>query len=214
MGSMNKPSKQQRSAENVPKRSPGEFVVSKVQSLGEKRLRRLTKRAERLIERYTAKGERRETLREASAYCEAITNTLHESVVVLNASLRVVSANRSFYSAFGVNKEESIGLSIYELENRMLDIPELHRALESMVALNIPCENLEVSCKVNGKQMVMLLNGRMLPEMDRIVLAIEDITVQKEAEEELTTVREAIDYYAAEVEECREMLKNLMEHTS
>jgi PAS domain-containing protein len=44
-------------------------------------------------------------------------------LVVLDAGLRVLAANRSFYKFFKVKQKETIGNLIYDLGNRQWDIP-------------------------------------------------------------------------------------------
>ena len=52
-----------------------------------------------------------------------------QDIVVLDADLRVISANRCFYQTFKVTPEEVQGQSVYELGNRQWDIPKLREAL-------------------------------------------------------------------------------------
>lgn len=48
-------------------------------------------------------------------YAEAIVETIREPLVVLDANLRVLTANRSFYKIFHVNKKETEHKLIYKL---------------------------------------------------------------------------------------------------
>jgi two-component system, chemotaxis family, CheB/CheR fusion protein len=48
-------------------------------------------------------------LEEVRIYADRIVNTLREPLLVLDASQRIVSANRSFYRTFQVTREETEG---------------------------------------------------------------------------------------------------------
>ncbi|MFO7838109.1 MAG: PAS domain-containing protein, partial [Desulfosalsimonadaceae bacterium] len=60
---------------------------------------------------------------EAREYAESIINTVREPLIVLDNDLRVISASRSFYDAFKVKPEETLGRFIYDLGNKQWDIP-------------------------------------------------------------------------------------------
>ena len=70
-----------------------------------------------------------EALQEARLYAEAIVDTVREPLLVLDADLRVRSANRSFYETFRLSPEETVGRSLYELGDRELDVPRLRALL-------------------------------------------------------------------------------------
>jgi PAS domain-containing protein len=63
---------------------------------------------------------------------DSIVDTVREPLLVLDADLRVLRANRSFYRAFRVAPEETVGRLVYELGNRQWDIPALRRLLEEV----------------------------------------------------------------------------------
>ncbi|WIW90239.1 hypothetical protein K3M67_19510 (plasmid) [Sphingobium sp. V4] len=71
-------------------------------------------------------------LRTSHAQAQGIVDTVAEPLLVLDASLCVQAASRSFLEAFGVNSYETIGQPVYELGNRQWDIPELRRLLEEV----------------------------------------------------------------------------------
>lgn len=72
----------------------------------------------------------------ARALAEGIVDTVREPLLVLDESLRIVSASRAFYRTFQVRPEETIGRAIYELGNRQWDIPGLRELLEKVLPLN------------------------------------------------------------------------------
>src|SRR5688572_214139 len=60
-------------------------------------------------------------------------DTVRDPLLVLDGHLVVVAASRSFYHAFGVRPEETLGSSIYSLGNGQWDIPALRALLEEML---------------------------------------------------------------------------------
>ena len=56
------------------------------------------------------------------AYAQDIVDTVREPLLILDATLRVQSANRAFYQTFHVSSEETEGRLSYELGNGQWDI--------------------------------------------------------------------------------------------
>ncbi|MCL5282449.1 MAG: PAS domain S-box protein [Planctomycetes bacterium] len=127
---------------------------------------------------------------EAWRFAESVTDTIQESLLVLNQDLRVVSANQTFYRTFGVAREETMGRLIYELGNRQWDIPELRRLLEDVLPHSSSFESYEVEHDFEhiGRR-TMLLNARQIyrqsQQTQMILLAIMDITLRKEQERKI-----------------------------
>ncbi len=127
---------------------------------------------------------------EAWRFAESITDTIQESLLVLNGDLRVVSANQTFYRTFGVSREQTEGRLIYELGNHQWDIPELRKLLEDILPHSSSFENYEVEQNFEriGRR-TMLLNARQIyrqsQQTQMILLAIMDITVRKEQERKI-----------------------------
>jgi two-component system CheB/CheR fusion protein len=124
----------------------------------------------------------------AHAYAEHIISTVREPLVVLDPELRVESVNRAFYHTFGVTPADTIGRLLYDLGNRQWDTPELRRLLDEILPQNHTIDDFLVEWDFEhvGRP-IMLLNARRMPSPihGRIVLAIEDISERKRAEEAL-----------------------------
>ncbi|MFA7240687.1 MAG: chemotaxis protein CheB [Sulfuricellaceae bacterium] len=71
--------------------------------------------------------------REARELAEAIVDTLHEPLIVLDGALNVVSASRSFCRFFQVMPEDIVGQPFYTLGERQWDIPALRELLEAVL---------------------------------------------------------------------------------
>lgn len=118
---------------------------------------------------------------EAHKLAESIVDTVREPLIVLDGSLKAVSASSSFYKNFRVTKEETIGRQLYELGNRQWDIPKLRELLETILPKNQIMEGYQVEhdFPAIGKR-TMLLNARRIvgktAQTQLILLAIEDVT--------------------------------------
>ena len=122
-------------------------------------------------------------------YAQNIVDTVREPLLILDTTLRVRSANRAFYQTFHVSPEETEDRLIYELGNGQWDIPDLRTLLEDIVPKSSVFDDFELehTFPVIGRR-VMLLNARKLQaghHGELLVLAMEDVTARKRAEEAL-----------------------------
>jgi two-component system CheB/CheR fusion protein len=125
-------------------------------------------------------------VRAARDYAEGIVDTIREPLVVLDAGLRVVSANQSFYEVFQVRSEETEGRLIYELGNRQWDIPELRELLEDILPQHNSFKDFRVTHDFETiAKRAMLLNAREVHQVagreSLILLAIEEVAEGNEA---------------------------------
>src|SRR6187397_658038 len=126
---------------------------------------------------------------EIQNYAQNIVDTVREPLLILDATLRVRSANRAFYQTFHVSPVETEGRLIYELGNGQWDIPDLRTLLEDIVPKSSVFDDFELehTFPAIGRR-VMLLNARKLQaghHGELLVLAMEDVTARKQAEEAL-----------------------------
>ena len=127
---------------------------------------------------------------EAREYAESIINTVREPLIALDQDLRVVTVSRSFYEFFKVKPEETVGHLVYDLGNKQWDIPKLRELLETILPEKATFDNYEVEHDfADIGRRTMLLNARQIQRRSGkervILLAIEDITKRKRAEEQL-----------------------------
>ena len=126
-------------------------------------------------------------------YAEAVIDSLREGVLILDPDLRVETANRSFYRLFGVEPEEAVGRRVYELGNGQWDLPRLRHLFEEVLVEGAVVEDFEVAHAFERiGQRTMLLNARRLGSADRVLLVIEDVTAQREAERRLRLSEERL----------------------
>jgi PAS domain S-box-containing protein len=149
--------------------------------------------------------ERRETeraLAKALAYADDIIATLREPFVVLDADLRVKTANRSFYDSFRVSKVETENRLVYDLGNGQWDIPGLRKLLDEVLSRNQSVHDFEVehSFPALGRK-IMLLNARPFPPDSKhpelILLAVEDVSALRERADELAEAARRKDEFLA-----------------
>ena len=138
-----------------------------------------------VIEDATEQRRSRWILEHQKELAEKVVNTVREPLLVLHQDLRVQSANAAFYNAFQVEPGETEGRLLYELGNREWDTPELRRLLSEVLPANDFFEDFEVEHDFPSLgRRVMLLNARRVDHLQLILLAIEDVTERRRAEQE------------------------------
>jgi len=159
------------------------------------------------------------------AVCHNILDSFREPVLVLDAELKVIKANRPFLSTFKVKPAETEGRLIYEIANNQWDIPQLRKLLEEILPENTEFNDMEVEQSFeNIGHRVMQLNCRRIyrrpEETQLILLAIEDVTQkvmeQRNVEElveqrtvELIAAKEEAERKQATVEAAYDQIKKL-----
>lgn len=129
--------------------------------------------------------ERTRELHENEAFLSSIIQTVRESLLVLDADYKVLSANTHFLNSFKVTTEDTVGKILFELGNHQWDIEALKVLLTKILPTNNPVIDFEVEHDFPyiGKK-IMLVNAYRIEfegqYKDRILIAIEDITDKKE----------------------------------
>jgi len=120
-------------------------------------------------------------MQEARLLAESIVNTVREPLIVLNDTLKVVTASRSFYQSFQVTPEETVGRTIYELGDGQWNIPALRNLLETVLPHNYSFDDYRVEHDFPAiGHRIMLLNARSIigqtGEPQLILLAMDNVT--------------------------------------
>lgn len=129
--------------------------------------------------------ERTRELHDNEAFLSSIIQTVRESLLVLDADYKVLSANTHFLNSFKVTAEDTVGKILFELGNHQWDIEALKVLLTKILPTNNPVIDFEVEHDFPyiGKK-IMLVNAYRVEfegqYKDRILIAIEDITDKKE----------------------------------
>ncbi len=128
-----------------------------------------------------------QAVNDAKVYAEAIVATVRQPLLVLDADLRVLSANSAFYALFRVLQKDTVGSLLYNLGNEQWDIPALRTLLEEVLSKSHEVIDYEVEHEFRDiGWRSMLLNARKLVQggehAELILLAIEDTTERKKSE--------------------------------
>jgi two-component system CheB/CheR fusion protein len=92
-----------------------------------------------------------------------VVDTVPVPLLVLDGSLRVVSASRSFHDTFGTSPQASTGLHVFELAERQLAIPALRELLEGVLPRDQAFERFELDrVGPDGIARKLFLNGRRM----------------------------------------------------
>jgi len=127
-------------------------------------------------------------LKASRDYAQAIVETIGESLLVLDARLKVVQANQAFYECFETKPEVTEQRFIYDLGEGEWNIPGLRALFEEILPKDAHFRDYELThdFRTIGRK-TMRLNARRLvcdalrPEL--ILLAIDDISARAEREQ-------------------------------
>ncbi len=152
-----------------------------------------------------------ERIQRALDYANAIVGTVREPLLVLDQGLRVERASPAFYENFRVSPDETEGRLLFELGDGQWDIPALRTALEEVLPKDRSVDDFEVEHDFPGMgRRTIVLNARRLQQEDgrdeRILLAMEDKTAVKRAEEKRETLL-ALEHVARKQAEDADRLK-------
>ncbi len=134
-------------------------------------------------------------------YAENIVDTVREPLVVLDGELRVKTASRAFYQTFSLSREKTEGQFIYNLEDGAWNVPALRTRLEEVLTEKKGFQDFEVTYDFPGLgNRLLLLNGRRLStphgSLPLILLAIDDATEKKKAQDTLIVANEDLQRFA------------------
>ncbi len=135
------------------------------------------------------------SIEDAQTLAQAIVDTIHEPLLVLDAQLRVLAAGRAFYETFKVAPVHTIGRLLYSLGDGQWNIPALRLLLETIIPEQTAMDGFEVDHDFPGLgQRKMLLNARkVLYETSAdatILLAFTDVTARRLIEQEKAELHE------------------------
>jgi two-component sensor histidine kinase len=128
-------------------------------------------------------------LRSEHVQAQGIVDTVQSPLLVLDQDCCILNASRSFFEAFKVNRDETIGQSLFKLGNGQWDIPELRLLLKDVVPKSVAVEGYEVEHDFPGLgRRRMILAARKLFHPDNnstsLLVSMEDATTRLQKEEE------------------------------
>ncbi|MFZ0496541.1 MAG: histidine kinase dimerization/phosphoacceptor domain -containing protein [Methylocella sp.] len=126
-----------------------------------------------------------------------LVETIREGILVLEPDLTIRFANRSFCHMFVVAPEHTVGRKLYEIGTGQWDIPKLRTSLNTIISglKTIEAFEVEYFFPSIGRR-IMVLNARKVyrpgNKIQRILLAIEDVTERARLEREHAAAHERI----------------------
>lgn len=125
--------------------------------------------------------DRQEQLTTARLYAEAIIETIHEPLVILDKEFCIKSANCAFYKYIQANEQETEGKNIFDMSRVQWQIGNLKSELLKALKEKLTIGDLEVKVKLaDDIERTMILN--ITPMLNDglgeplLLLALEDIT--------------------------------------
>ena len=129
-------------------------------------------------------------------YTKAILNTVIDPLVVLNSKLQVQTANRAFYSLFGVSRDESQNISIRKLGNSDWETSGVWKSIETAMCDDAEHRGFEIDREFPhiGHRTLLLEARRLARAGDALILLVfRDITEAKHAERTTSLLAAIVD---------------------
>lgn len=132
-------------------------------------------------------------------YMKTLVEVTREPILILDPSLRVISANPMFYQNFQVSLEKTENILLYQLGNGQWNIPELKKLLEEILPKKKTVKDYVVTHKFETiGEKTILLNARQIDSVQLIILAFEDITDRKSLEKKLAEYTKGLEVKVTE----------------
>jgi len=147
--------------------------------------------------------DRNEQLNLSRLYAESIVTTIREPLVILNKNLQIKSANKSFYIKFNTTSESTEGKHLFDLSDKLWNIPELRELLGKVLPEKSSIVDYEVTINLpDVGERTMLINASIIfpdsNEEQLILLASEDITEKRKVDKALHLFSEELELQVAE----------------
>ncbi len=142
--------------------------------------------------------DNQEQLGAARLYSDSIVSTIRHPLIVLDKDLCIITANASFYKKFNVDKKETEKKWFYEIQHHQFDDFKLRSLLVKILSQKNRIDDFEINLKLPELgERTLLMNARQIinerTEEQLILLAIEDVTERKLAEQKLKTFSEELE---------------------
>lgn len=136
---------------------------------------------------------------QALHYMKTLVDVARESFLILDADLRVLEANPTFYESFQVTPTETKNIPLYKLGNGQWDIPLLKKLLEEILPKKKEVRNYVVNhtFETIGEK-TMELNAKQVDSVQLIIIAIEDVTVRKGLERKVVEYTKGLEVEVSE----------------
>jgi PAS domain S-box-containing protein len=132
------------------------------------------------------------SLRAAKKFSEGITETINEAVVVVDSNFNIMMANSYFNKYYNPENKDIKNKSFFEINNEGWNGSTLKDEFQKLLPHNREIKDFEFEydCPRLGKR-ILNLNAKQIiqdgEKMEQILIVINDITLQKEATENLSS---------------------------
>jgi two-component system CheB/CheR fusion protein len=125
----------------------------------------------------TQQKQAQRAAKQQAHYISQIFNLVDHSIIELDREMRVLSADPSFYDSFGLSEEDTIGKMLFELGDGDWDIPDLRRLLDEIIPDLKEVRHHPVEHEFRNRGPCKLqFNALLVPDLDRVLLIISDLT--------------------------------------
>jgi two-component system CheB/CheR fusion protein len=131
-------------------------------------------------------GAKNAALAQARDFAMSIVETVRQPLLVLETDLRVRMANRAFYRTFQTSPQEAEGKIVYSLSRGGWDMPGLRDSLDGLLRDGNSFPDFEIEQDFPGLgRRSLVLGGCRINHLKMILLAVDDITERKLAQQAL-----------------------------
>ena len=145
-------------------------------------------------------------LEEAVAFSDAIVETIHEPLLVLDAGLKIVRMNEAFARVFNIPAQFTRGWTLESVMNVWWAGNELRTRLQDALHKGVPLNNFELEVRPRHLEpRIFVFNARRLYQKDgsppALLVAIEDVTARKAAEQKAEEAHRNLQQLNEELEQ-------------
>jgi two-component sensor histidine kinase len=150
---------------------------------------------------------------DAHSFAQAIVETIHEPLLVLDGDLNILLASGSFYRAFQISPDKIQGQELFALDGRAWDFPALRALLGPALSRHGVITGFKLTHRFPRiGERTLLLHARIAPNEEAggtiILLGFDDITDRRAIEQEKERLQRQTDDLVLQ----KEMLLREMQH--
>src|ERR1700689_3624609 len=128
-------------------------------------------------------------------YTKGILNTVVDPVIVLDTKLQVRTANKAFYTIFGVSRDQTQGISIRKMGDNEWETSKVWESVEATLSGPSEFQAIEIDREFPTGRRTLVLDARRLAGAgdSLIVLTFHDVTERKLAERATSLLAAIVD---------------------
>jgi|SRR5688572_14354207 PAS domain-containing protein len=120
-------------------------------------------------------------LRSSHVQAQGILDTLEEPLLVLDQTGCVLNGNRAFFEKFVLDRDDTIGRSLFALGTHQWDVAELRGLLQDVIPKSVAIIGYEVTAEFHplGRRTILLSARRLVHPGNNstsILMLFEDVT--------------------------------------